>query len=191
MKKSKILTLTIFVCKAIAFLQLIALLFCTILLVKIQNDPQKYSDYIIEKDVPSQTILGLPNFKYAKSKIENADSTVAVSDLNPISLYFIYLQIFIISIFAFLALKEFIKIIRKVQTTETFQIANVKSFKQISKFLLIILLISSIAIISTQKFTYIGFNINYIPFVLMVLAYVMGEIFNEGNDLAEENRLTI
>ena len=115
----------------------------------------------------------------------------AFSKLKLFSLYFNYIKISIILLFIFLYVKEFQNIIESVKEIRTFQEENVLSFKKIGKYLLIITILMSYSSYAFQGGVKNAFYVSSTPLILSLLAYVMSEIFKEGNKLLEENKLTV
>jgi hypothetical protein len=78
-----------------------------------------------------------------------------------------------------------------VRVIQTFRKANVKSFRKIGKYFLLIFILTSFSIVIFEQGMFYGFSLSFTPLVLMFVAYILAEIFKEGNDLSEENQLTI
>ena len=91
----------------------------------------------------------------------------------------------------FLSVKEFQKVLQSVMSIQTFQIINVQSFRRIGIYILVIFLLTSYDYIVFQQggFSRVHFSFTLLP--LMILAFIMAEIFKEGNLLKTENELTI
>jgi hypothetical protein len=68
---------------------------------------------------------------------------------------------------------------------------NVNSFKRIGNFLFLYLLIGSVQWITFQEGSLINFSLSIVPLSLAIFAFLLAEIFKEGNSLKKENDLTI
>ncbi len=129
------------------------------------------------------------------TKVGNAKKAGAeyfyVNDLNAISRYFTYLQILLEGILLLLVLREIARVIKSVQELKTFSTNNVKAFRRIGYLCLLIVLINCFYFIGTTQHIYAKFNLEFTPLFYMLAAFIMAEIFKEGNNLYEQDRLTI
>ena len=95
----------------------------------------------------------------------------------------------------FFIFREFGKIISSVKALQAFRTENIESFRRIGKYLLVIFLVSGVHFIGTQtagtSSAKVGFDFDTMPLILMLVAYVLAEIFKEGNRLYEEEQLTV
>ena len=80
---------------------------------------------------------------------------------------------------------------QSVKSFKTFQKNNVYSFRKIGKYIFIIFLLSSYIKVRFQQGGISGTHINFTPLLLGLVAFIMAEIFKEGNELEVENNLTI
>lgn len=92
---------------------------------------------------------------------------------------------------SFLCIKEFQKVIESVKEIKTFQERNVSSFRRIGKYLLISFILVSYSSFTFQQGGTSSFYISFELLIIALLAYIMAEIFKEGNKLSEENKLTV
>ena len=81
--------------------------------------------------------------------------------------------------------------IESVKELKTFQETNVLSFRKIGKYVLIIFIITCYSALTFQNGRISGFYFTPNLLILSLLAYIMAEIFKEGNNLEEENKLTV
>jgi len=91
----------------------------------------------------------------------------------------------------FLITREFQNIVGSVKHFNTFKKDNVISFSRIGKYLLLFFLLTSYSVIEFQEGKNTETHISFIPLFFALLAFIMAEIFKEGNILMEENELTV
>lgn len=111
---------------------------------------------------------------------------------STLSLYINYIRLTVIFLLSFFAISEFKKIIFSVKETKTFHYNNILSFRKIGKYLLFISLAMcfySVSLDDGKSFTLISIPFNTLTLALLV--FIMAEIFKEGNNLSEENKLTV
>jgi hypothetical protein len=117
--------------------------------------------------------------------------TFMVSQLQPFSVYIIYIQMLAQLVLWILVVQEFLKVIQAVKLVQTFREQNVKSFQKIAAYLLWIFIISSFTFIAAGKTGHFSFDFSFTTLVLMLASYILAEIFKEGNRLYEEEQLTV
>lgn len=88
----------------------------------------------------------------------------------------------------FLCFKEFQNII---ESLESFKKSNVLSLKKIAKYLLFIFIGNFYVFIGFEEGSFSAINISYSTLILAILSLILAEVFKEGNQLMEENRLTV
>ena len=78
-----------------------------------------------------------------------------------------------------------------VKSLKTFQTNNVISFRKIGKYIFIIFLLTSYTSIQFENGGQSQIQFSFTPLLFMLFAFIMAEIFKEGNKLKVENDLTI
>ena len=140
------------------------------------------------------------NYKYlVKSKITDPETNITPEDsevfmmdkLTNASLIFNFLQQSILLFLVFLCINEFRKVIISVKTITTFQQQNVLSFRSIGKYMIYYFVLSSISYYDFEQGNQTGFHLEFTSLIITLFAYILAEIFKEGNKLAEENKLTV
>jgi len=190
MTRNKILNLAIYGCRAAQALciSLSILLICV------------FVHFQYEKDFYKKIDIQLKNssFQYSKldtwgssSKMLNIDKNYIIDTISIPSLYLLFMQYSALLILLFLALKEFKKVVLSLENYSTFQMKNVNSFRRIGNFLFLYLLIGSVQWITFQEGSLINFSLSIAPLCLAIFAFLLAEIFKEGNSLKKENDLTI
>lgn len=115
----------------------------------------------------------------------------AFRNISSISLMLNYLQVVTLVFCGFHVLKTFLVVINSVKLSQSFKRDNTVAFRKMGKFLFIIFLLTSYKIILAERGQFYGFYLNITPLGLSLIAFVIAEIFKEGNKLSEENTLTI
>jgi len=187
MTKSTLLNIAIFICKVSLGFFIILFIGLTTIFVHIQVDKNFYKDKEVQFNVSE--------FNYAsvgKSKTSNAeDSDVyTIGNILTSSLYFMYIKYSAMLVLFFLSFKEFKKIMLSVKKLSTFKNNNIVSFKRIGSFAFIYFLVSSFYFIQFEDGAYSGFTLSFAPLLIMLLSYIMAEIFKEENLLLKDNELT-
>jgi len=128
---------------------------------------------------------------HVDGKVPEDSEVFTLNKLKYSSLYFNFIKLSIVLLFSFLCVKEFQNVIESVKEINTFQKRNVSSFRRIGKYLLVIFILMSYSSFTFQQGGTSGFYISFTVLILSLLAYIMAEIFKEGNKLLEENILTV
>lgn len=189
MTKNRLLNIAITLCKFIRLIYIVLFLVLTIGFIHFQINPDAYKDAKY-----GYNSSGISFNKSTKWKVSGAGDDKDVYTLNNIkitSLYFLYFKLSTVLVLVFLSVKEFQKVVQSVKNIQTFQINNAISFNRIGKYILAIFLLTSYNSIRFQQGGFSGFQVSITPLILMILAFIMSEIFKEGNSLKAENDLTI
>ena len=121
-----------------------------------------------------------------------------LSTFQPHALYILFLQTTAVIIIWMLIFSEIRKVIQSVFEIETFRNRNVLSFKKIGRLFLILFFLHSFTYFSTKSGTSVtelgthyNFTIYLYPLICALAAFILAQIFHEGNKLKEESQLTI
>ena len=192
MKKNKLLNIAVVVCKSIRVIYIIAFIILTGIFIHVQIAPDSYKkgNYSFNNTTSGFQISKYNRWKISSPKLEDKD-VYTIDKILKTSLYINYLKLVAILLFIFLATKEFQKIMQSVKNLKTFQKNNVYSFRKIGKYIFIIFLLSSYVKVRFQQGGVSATHINLTPLLFVLAAFIMAEIFKEGNALEEENDLTI
>lgn len=185
-------TLRFFVllCKLLYILIAVTAICATVIFIHIQIDPQYYARW--NAGILTQNgILSYSVFERWNPDFSTEDTLLSFDKIKKMSLYVNYLQVMGILSLIFLTVKEFLNIIESVKLTETFHQRNILSFQKMYKYLFVIFVLSSITIVNAQEANFYGYSIQFTPLILSLAALIMAEIFKQGNQLLEENQLTI
>jgi hypothetical protein len=190
MKRIDMLRFPVLLCYGLYIIVAIAAICATVIFVHIQIDPQYYIQWNAGL-MSSDGMISRKVFESWNTDPSKANTLLSFAQIKKGSLYFNYLQIICTLSFILFAVKEFLNIIESVKSLETFQQRNVQSFQKIYKYLFVIFILSSIRIVNAQEANLFSYSLQFTPLILSVAALIMAEIFKQGNQLLEENQLTI
>ena len=219
MKKNTLLSIAIVICKFIRVLYVLTFLILTSLFIYLQINPVSIEnndlDYVSNNKIfllttpLTNSINNLlkenPNwvsktetkisysskFTYGDEKKMEDSEVFVIDKLTKVSLYFCFIQYILFLYLSFLCVKEFQRVIESVKELKTFQDTNVLSFRKIGKYLLTMLLLTSYSYYGFERGVISEVSFSSTLLILSLLAYIMAEIFKEGNNLEEENKLTV
>lgn len=158
-------------------------------------NPDFYSHYsLVDVGLQPNPYGSTISYIIKESWVIEGQETVNAFTLDNIkaaSLYLIYLQISAVGLLSFLIFREFWKIISSVRQIQSFRLNNIISFRKIGKYFFILFLLISFKIVIVEQGAFYGFYLYLTPLFLMLVAYILGEIFKEGNKLFEESQYTV
>ncbi|QTD39064.1 DUF2975 domain-containing protein [Polaribacter batillariae] len=195
MTKNILLDIAIFICKTFKGIYVLLFIVATTVFIHFQMNRKFYQAKI--KNINTSFNFKNNGAHITKStswKMENAgeDSVVySIEKIRTPSLYILYFQYLGILLFLFLSTKEFQKIMLSVKNLKTFKRDNVLSFRRIGIYLIGFFILTSFISINYLKGGFTKYNISLSPILFILFAFIMAEIFREGNTLKEENDLTI
>lgn len=188
MERNKALKQATWVCKAFRFLIPVAILAGTIVLIHWHFDPGFYANVKV-------TEAGNIYWRGPKAGEAKFPGELSLSEFLPFTIYVLYLQGVVRFIVLFLIVSALERVIRSVKSLETFRTENSSLFRQIGKYFLFLFWISAFRFEArgdlSNMHTDITFDADLTPLILMLAAYVLAEIFKEGNKLYEEEQLTV
>ena len=195
MTKNTLLNIAILVSRLLKIILIIAAIVLTGLFVYAQIDKETFED----KEIVLSENSSLMGFSILDSNVWKDDTKNAKYDLNPytfgklktISLYVIYIKGLIIMALIYLSITAFEKIVLSVKSLKTFSTNNARLFRKIGKYMIFILILTSYSVLRFESGVQSKMSISFTPFIYVLLAFIMAEIFKEGNSLKQENDLTI
>ncbi|WP_282030338.1 DUF2975 domain-containing protein [Winogradskyella eximia] len=195
MTKSTLLNTAIWVTRLLKIILVIAAIGITSLFVYSQIDKDTFADEeIVLKTNPSY--LGVSTII---SDVWKGDTKDAKYDSKPytfgklktVSLYINYFKVIIVAVLMFLILRTFETIMLSVKTLHTFSSRNAKLFRKIGIYIIVVTILISYTVLRFESGSQIIAHLSLTPVIYMLLAFVMAEIFKEGENLRAENDLTI
>lgn len=130
-----------------------------------------------------------PNAEYERT--HQGEKRYYFSDLNSTSFYFSYLQLILSIILGILMIKEIRKVLKTVKELKTFNDTNIGSFQRLGYYCLAFAAINCVHILATHETRSISFNPSFTMLSFMISAFILAEIFKEGQKLSEIDQLTI
>lgn len=185
MERNNLLKGAIFICKGMQTLLIFIFCILTLLFIHIQVDSTFYKDKIVNIDKSEI------NYNSSREIILKDNPILTLDQMTTSSLYITYIRYSAMLALFFLSVGEFKKIMKSVQSINTFRIDNVKSFRRIGQYAIIYFFVSSFYSYEFNEIGYTGFRVSFAPFILALFAFIMAEIFKEGNLLLEDKELTI
>ncbi|MCB7482187.1 DUF2975 domain-containing protein [Christiangramia sediminis] len=187
MNKNSLLNIATFLCKFINACLIIVLLILTVVFIHFQVDRNFYKGWHTEKPIKGNSIQFQKTYG---DEVIDPDK-IYITDWNTGSLYFNYFKYVGIIFLLYLTIYQFQKVLKSVKNFETFKTTNVQAFRRIGVYCLIISSISWITDWDFNNYHVSGFHIDFDFLIISLLAFIFAEIFKEGNQLMEENKLTV
>lgn len=195
MTKNTLLNIVISVSRLLKIILILAAIGLTGLFVYAQINKEAFADQelILSAD-PS--VLGLTT---TSSTVWMADTEATVYDLkpytfgklSPVSLYINYFKWLIIMALMFLIFRAFEAVMLSVKTLNTFSNGNVKRFRHIGVYIIFVTILTSYTVLRFENGDQSSSYVSFTPVICTLLAFIMAEIFKEGEHLRAENDLTI
>lgn len=194
MKNNLLLTIAALCCKGMCVLIILGFAVLTGLLIYWHFNPDAFDDYLIigaYRVYGPDTFLGYSITETWGGTDHQKNRPFAWVNVTRFCLYFIYLQSVILLWCYFLVFKEAIHIITSVRLQRSFGIGNYRAFRNIGKYFFYIFFLSGFCFIASEFGNFYGVYIHLTPLILMMGAYIMAEIFKEGNVLQKEVQSTV
>lgn len=154
-----------------------------------KNSRDFYNEWEFEqKKIQSLILIETETNVYPKA---GNDAKLYFSNLNTGSLYFNYFKFSAIIILLYLSITEFRTVLRSVRKLETFHQTNVIAFKKIGSSCFLIFGLSIFSYWGFDEYAKSSISIHLYILLISLIAFILAEIFKEGNNLMEENQLTI
>lgn len=189
MEKNKFLAFALMFCYFMQALQWVGIIILTAYLVHWHLEPEAYGH--VQYTGPLSLHLSLNDTFLANSKFTDPLRTVFLNDIRLLSLYSIYLQTVATLLLIFFILKDFVRIIRSVKQFNTFRLENISTFRRIGRLFVVLHVLTSIKFVVVQDKALSEIDFSFTPLVLAMAAFMLAEVFREGNRLYEEEQLTV
>ncbi len=141
--------------------------------------------------IPSEQAVVWVDVTGSNSERQAAGNGILINEIQPASLYFIYFQLMIVLILAWLIIREFKNVIRSVQQLQSFKSQNVESFRKMAIYFLGIFFLTSFSFYVMEDKGSFTFDLDLKFAMLAIASYILAEIFKEGNRLQEEQQFTV
>ena len=150
-------------------------------------DPEVFT-YLAVTDA-FQSGAGVGNFRICSSCPEA--STVFLSGVSVGMKVWLWVRATAFFLLVFLILRTIQKIIRSIQSRDTFFEGNIKSFKTIAGYGFLFALLSSFNFYSDETGTNWHFSIPFVPVAFAVACLLLADIFREGQLLTEDKHYIV
>ncbi len=187
MNKNTLLKIAVFLCKLGKLFIGLIFLAITILFIHFQIDRFSYEGWNIKDPKVSSEL----QFVRESTNDSDIDKTYPVENWSSVSLYFTYLKIGGVIILIFLSIHQFEKVIQSVKNLHTFQNLNVRAFRKIGLYCILIFCLNTFSYLDLGTHITQRVSFNTTPLLIALFAFIFAEIFKEGNFLMEENKLTV
>ena len=195
MTKNKLLNIAIVICKAVKIAYILTFIATTYLFINVQTNDYK-EVFLNFNSITDKSNSVLP-FHYTfvdkwKEDTSLKDEEIYTTDkATTFSLYIIYLKYILILLLTYLCINEFQKIIQTTKKYNPFLKNNIKSFRSIGKYLIVYFITTSVSITYYQDGGFSKISLSIGSITLIIVSFILAEIFKEGNKLQQENELTI
>ncbi len=195
MTKNTLLNIAILVSRLLKSILIIATIVLTGLFVYAQIDKETFAD----KEIVLKANPGVTRVSYIVSTVWKENTKDARYDFKPytfeklkkVSLYINYFKGLGVAVLMFLIIRAFETIMLSVKTLKTFSRSNVKLFRQIGIHIILVTILTSYTVLRFESGDQTMLHLSLTPVIYMLLTFIMAEIFKEGDNLREENDLTI
>lgn len=190
MNRNLLLNVANFICQFFKVLIGIAVIVITALFLHFQFDRDSYVNFGIEQP-GNDLLIQYETISYAEENSMGKEMKLHLADWKVGSLYFSYIKLVTILILYYLSLTQFGRVLKSVRKLETFHQTNVEAFRKIGYYCLLITGLSTFNYWAFSDYTKSSFSISINVLLISLIAFILAEIFKEGNNLMEENQLTI
>ena len=185
MNKNALLSIASIFCdisKAIIGMTLIGI---TLFLVHFHITPSAYEDFKITKPENSSFLKFESEDSIGKEQLDF--DQMKLTDWKIGSLLFTYFQYAAILILIYLSIDQFSAVLKSVKKLKTFQKTNKIAFRKIGYYCLTIFFLSILTYWEFGNYSKSSISISLNPVAFSLFAFILSEIFKEGNKLKEEN----
>ncbi|GAB3200368.1 hypothetical protein ABID22_003572 [Pontibacter aydingkolensis] len=198
MERNKLLTIALAVSNIFRVLIIVFITLFTFGIIHYQFNPDLYSkvelsgyNFRTAANLSTSFYTSAFEFTSAIGTKPASRGPIYVQDASNLSLIIFYLQHVIILAIWVLMLQQIARLIQSVKVLQTFRQNNSNVFRKIGRYCLLIFIMTGFRWMETENASYFGIYINYLPLMFMLGAFILAEIFDEGNKLYEAEQLTI
>lgn len=198
MTKNTLLNVAILICKLSRLINIVVFITMTGFFIHFQINPSAYrkidfNNFLIEKHPAGLEFTHVTKSKFSinNEKAPEDSEIYKMDKLTTDSSLFFYLEVTLYLVLSNLCFKEFQNVLESVKNINTFQERNVASFRKIGKYLSVIFILSSYSWLNFKNGDIKSFSFSITLPCLIILSFIMAEIFKEGSRLSEEVNLTV
>lgn len=191
MKKNLLLLTADIFCKCFSLLLIVGFLIISTILVHWHIDREFYAKPVVTVENLQSGFLGVSSKSTWSIDGDGGDNPFGLSKIKPFSLYLNYLRLAAIIGCTWLIFREFSNILNSVKKIQIFRTRNILSFRKIGKYHFFLFLLTGFVWVVSENGNYYSLGIHFTPLVLMLVSYILAEVFREGSILSMDNKLTI
>ncbi|MBB6610963.1 DUF2975 domain-containing protein [Pontibacter sp. Tf4] len=198
MKKNRLLNSALFISNVLKYIFILLIAAMTFVLIHWHFSPSTYKNIAIVIDKTGDTSYIWANNAYlvapdaTNPKINsNNKEWIQLTQINQQSLYTHYVQTAGYFILLILIINQITNIIGSVKILETFRRDNCSAFRKIGFYCLAIALLTFFKWYEIESNYFMSVSLKPIPLSFALGAFILAEIFKEGNKLYEAEQLTI
>ncbi|MCM4160538.1 DUF2975 domain-containing protein [Antarcticibacterium flavum] len=189
MNRNSLLNIANFFCQLFKVIIGITIIMITAVFIHSQFEPDFYSEWKVNK--PEVDSIVFIKTETSTGQIPAHEEDLRFTDWKLASLYFNYLKFAGILFLIYLSISQFQKVLQSVRKLETFHQANVDAFKNIGYYCLLITAFSIFNYWEFGNHATTSFSVSLDILLVALIAFILAEIFKEGNNLMEENKFTV
>ena len=166
----------------------------SVVLVHWHISPETYKDVIVTIDSSNEVRYVFKHNDTLAGPVDNtlvAGTEGTLSQLSHVSFYIHFLQTVGHFIILILIVNQIIRVIRSVKALETFRGDNSQAFRKIGVYCVAIALLTCFKWFEVSNHERMSFSVGVVPLAFALGAFILAEIFKEGNKLYEAEQLTI
>ena len=189
MNKNTLLSIASVFCDISKAIIGITLIGTTLFLIHFHIRPSAYNDFKITKPENSSFLKFETENSTGKEQVDFEQ--MKLTDWKTGSLLFTYFQYASMLILIYLSIHQFSAVLKSVKKLKTFQKTNEIAFRRIGYYCLAIFFLSFLTYWEFGDYSKSNISISFNPLAFALFAFILSEIFKEGNKLKEENELTV
>lgn len=194
MERNKLLSIALAVSNIIRILTIAFIILFTFVAIHSQFNPDVYNGIALSdfdfKNSSSFSTSSFETISVIGTEPLSRDE-IQIKDATNLSLIILYLQAVVIMGILVLILHQISQLISSVKALETFRESNCTTFRKIGRYCFLLFIVSGFRWLETDTASFVGIYVNYMPLLCMLGAFILAEIFKEGNKLYEAEQLTI
>lgn len=134
---------------------------------------------------------GINDFNWKVGEFKPSENSLYMSQLPALMVYWIYLRAILFFSLTFLIIRETDQILRSIASLKTFYDRNEHHFRKIARWAFIGFLLSCVNFSYLDGDFQLDFKLVFAPLLLSVGSLVLAEIFSEGKELSEDQRMIV
>lgn len=134
---------------------------------------------------------GINDFNWKMGEFKPLENSLYMSQLPALMVYWIYLRAVLFFSLTFLIIREVEQILKSIASLKTFYDRNEYHLRKIAQWAFIAFLLSCFNFSYLNGNFQLDFKLVFAPLLLSVGSLVLAEIFSEGKELSEDQRMIV